>query len=61
MAEVTVKEYYTPADRWLDILTKKYPNIWAEMKKFRENLPFEVRKHEDWACLRDLPEWACPL
>lgn len=58
MAEATVKEYYTPADRWLDILTKKYPNIWAEMKKFRENLPFEVRKHEDWACLRDLPEWA---
>ena len=49
---------YTPADKWLAYLNKKYPNIWAEVKKFRESLPYEARKHEDWACLKDLPEWA---
>lgn len=58
MKELTDQEYYTPADRWLNILNKKYQNIWSEMKKFRENLPFEARKHENMECFRDIPEWA---
>ena len=58
MAEIKVQEYYTPADKWLSILNKKYPNIWAEMKKFRETAPFEIRKHAEYACLKDMPQWA---
>ena len=50
-------QYYTPADRWLDILNKKYPNIWAELKKRRDGVPFEAKKNERWAFIKDVPSW----
>ena len=35
---------YTPADKWLNILNKKYPNIWAMMKKARETMGLDAQK-----------------
>ena len=57
MAEVTVKEYYTPADRWLDILNKKYPNIWAYLKKKRESMFFDIMRMPKYSYLKDTPSW----
>lgn len=48
----------TPADNWLNILNKKYPNVWAELKKQRENIEYDAQKKDGWKCFRDLPEWA---
>ena len=57
MAEATVKEYYTPADRWLDILNKKYPNIWAYLKKKRESMFFDIMRMPKYSYLKDTPSW----
>ncbi len=48
----------TPADTWLSLMNKKYTNIWAELKKRREDINYEIRKNTDWQCFENLPEWA---
>ena len=57
MTDQKTDNFFTPADRWLDYLNKKYPNVWAEMKKCRESFQFEVYKHKEWEYLKNFPAW----
>lgn len=57
MNDMTMNESYTPADKWLDILNKKYPNIWSAMKKSRESMVYDADKIPGKQHLKDIPEW----